>query len=242
MIYCHKIMCGLAVFVAVMSSQGAKGERITVEDFQGNEVIEDFEALPFGGNASPLSLGGNMFTTDDPFFRVLNVSLTHGMTGRGLGTNNEFGFIDVVLGTPVLRAGAVVGVDGAWSATVSFFDQNDVEIGTILESRPGNPDVTGTGVFVGWEADSGLIKRIRFTDTFENPDPELIRITLIDDFTTEVIPEPQSLILMCAGLLITAMPSSINTPLTASNHAPKLRQSRISIGMLNVSSDTPSIS
>ena len=66
-----------------------------------------------------------------------------------------------MLATPVLRAGGWVGIS---SGNVQFFDESDLLLGTVPVTA-----IYGSSIaFAGWQADTGLIKRIRINDTTAN--------------------------------------------------------------------------
>jgi hypothetical protein len=156
-------------------------------DFGSNAVVQDYEGLgpPFS-SPGPVVLGGDTYTTDQivrykdfdppavPFPIV-------GQSGFRVANNTDLGFIDIVLGTAVDRAGAFVvgeaGFGGGWTVTVDFFDVSDVLLGSVLAA-----DAVNISAFVGWEAEIGLIKRIRFTDTALNNST-----LLVDNLTTEIV-------------------------------------------------------
>jgi hypothetical protein len=168
-------------------------------DFGPNTSVQDYNGLGLvvENNPTPLVIGNDTYTVDVD--AVPSGLLTYnplfgpfiGRTGEAIGTSVDTGFINIVLGTPVHRAGGYIGTTRDWGAFVEFFDEADDPLGSITI----NDGLGGIGQFVGWEADTGMIKRIRITDTVFNG-----RIIILDDLTTEIVPEPSSLILVGVGL------------------------------------------
>jgi hypothetical protein len=123
-----------------------------------------------------------------------------------IGTNEDSGFIDVVFGVPVLRAGGWVSASGA---RADFFAENNYSLGSVTSSQLSS---TMPPEFIGWETSSYLIKHIRFTDIQTNNQTVLV----LDRVTSEIgiapisgppaannpsaIPEPATLLLMGSGL------------------------------------------
>ena len=166
----------------------ANATPIGIDAFSGSETVTTFNnlGLPFL-NTGSLSLDGNTYTTDDNRIRISTFGHTSGM----FGNNTGLGFIDVVLGTPALRVGALVGVPSSHTtAIVEFFDPLDNSLGTLSINF-----LLGL-TFLAFE-DPALIGRVRFTDrTFDV-------ILAIDDFRFEAasVPEPGALALFGIGLL-----------------------------------------
>ena len=170
-------------------------------DFLGSEVVQDYEGLllqtytfTFLTNPTPLVIGADTYTTDNGELRYASsFGPVVGRSGYGIANHSDMGFIDVVLGTPVTRAGAWIGTSAAWSGDADFFDTADILLGTMSVSGQGS-----VGAFVGWEATGGaLIQRIRVTDTIAN-----FSVIIMDDLTTETagaIPEPTTLSLLALG-------------------------------------------
>jgi hypothetical protein len=160
--------------------------------FTPQAIVEDYEGLGLPNNSpTPVVLGADSYTTDSGIFRYFgSFGALIGRTGAGVGNDTEVGYIDIALGNPVLRAGLYVGADAIWATDVSFFDVADNLLGTV--SVAGGASI---GQFAGWQADTGLIGRIRVTDT-----PTNARIIIIDDFITEGVPEPTALSLLVIGM------------------------------------------
>lgn len=187
----HPILFVMAAFLLSVMPAGreTRGGTIGIGDFGPSATVQDFNDLglpknPPDINTTPIVIGGNTFTTDNGRLRYVTLpggAVQAPFSGESLGTDAETGWIDVVLGTAALRAGGYLGIDQAWSATASFFDESDSLLGTV--DVAGDPTVPA---FMGWEADTGLIQRIRFADTAVNT-----RVIFLDNLTTE-IPEPST--------------------------------------------------
>jgi len=172
------VLCLVLILLLTTVTTGFKAlaGQIGPGDFEGNETVQDFNGLglPFD-NVTPLIIGDDTYTTDDNNLRYANFGMPAPFSNESIGSNTDLGFIDVVLNTPVLRAGADTGVINAWSAQVEFFNEADDLLGTVNVAED-----SGISAFAGWEADAGLIKRIRFIDTTTNG-----LILLVDNLTTE---------------------------------------------------------
>jgi len=185
----------LSILVCLQISPAVLAATITPTDFQGNEIIQDFELGIIGGQAGPLSVDGVTFTTtrDDngqsPSFLINDFSASNTF-GNAFGTISfDLQYIDVTFDTAVQRAGAWVGISDSF---IEFFDINDVSLGSVNAIRGGSP------VFGGWDAGSNIIKRVRFTDVEAND-----TIISIDNLTTEVssVPVPSAVWLFGSGLM-----------------------------------------
>jgi len=196
----YKPLVATAAFALVMAGAGREvqgaGVAIGIGDFGPNKVIQDYEG--FGPSGSRSVIGGDTYSTDSGnFVRIHNFDPPAtpapiiGQSGFRVANFTDLGFIDIVLGTAVHRAGAFFASPGnvggpGWTATAEFFDEVDALLGSVLTSG-----AAFTATFVGWETDTGLlIKRIRFTDTTINSS-----ILTLDNLTTEIVPEPLTLAL-----------------------------------------------
>lgn len=150
-----------------------------------NPVVDDFTGLGLPvNNTGPLTRPEGTYSFSPVTFRYFDTGGTP-FFHEAIGTDFQTGYIDVTLAQPTLRAGMYLG---ASSGTVDFFDTSNTLLGT--------ENYTGSGMnFYGWEATSGLIGRVRVTDTNAQDGA----ITLLDNFTTEA-PEPAA-----AGLVILSM-------------------------------------
>jgi hypothetical protein len=154
-------------------------------------------------NAIPITLGGNIYTTDDGTMRYYAFGVSGCVSGYCIGNNTDTGYLDIVLGTPVLRAGGWVGVSSGY---VEFFDTNDSFLGQVALSLGYSSNMA----FAGWEAGSGLIKRIRINDTaandlivtFDNLYTESsVSDNLDPESGTSSVPEPSTIFLLGLGLM-----------------------------------------
>jgi hypothetical protein len=178
-----------------LSGQVASAGQIAPGDFGPNAVVQNFNGLGLfvENNSTPLVIGNdtyNVFSTLLTYNPIFGPAI--GRTGEAIGTSVDTEYIDIVLGTPVHRVGGYIGTTQDWTAFVEFFDQADASLGSITIAN----GLASVGQFVGWEADAGLIQRIRINDTLLNG-----RIIILDDLTTEIVPEPSSLVLLLLGLV-----------------------------------------
>lgn len=116
--------------------------------------------LPFR-NYGSLLIDGNTFTSDAGIVRYMTMLPGNCITDECVGGQNDTGYLDIVLGEPMRRVGMWVGVS---AATVAFFDQDGTQLGSVDVTPVANQ----TMAFAGWEADAGLIGRIRVIDTESN--------------------------------------------------------------------------
>ncbi|MFG6433911.1 PEP-CTERM sorting domain-containing protein [Roseateles sp. LYH14W] len=186
----------LSAFWLALIAGSANAGPIGISGFSGNETVTTFDNLnlPFQ-NTGALQLDGNTFATDNNQFRYLKPGdFFQDCTSECIANNAELGWLEVRLGSPTNRAGALVGGRG-YAGFVDFFDTADNLLGSI--NFGGNPAI----VFVGWEDLTVGIGRVRFTDT--RPDS---RILPLDDFrfeATNAVPLPGTLPL--AGLALLGM-------------------------------------
>jgi hypothetical protein len=174
--------------VLLGAERRALGGQIEADDFGDLAVLEDFEGLGLQQfPPTPLVIGTDSYTTDGVAIRYHDFDPPAvpmpipGQDGFRLANFTDTGFIDIVFGTALKRAGAFIGQGNTWTATAEFFDEADELLGTVAGSGPDF-----SSAFAGWEADVGLIKRVRFTDTASNSS-----ILLLDNLKTEIpVPEP----------------------------------------------------
>ena len=166
---------------------------ITPGDFGGSAVVTTFDSLglPFS-NTGPLVLDGHTFTTNSGAFDYAAFFPTC-FSNECIATPADLGFIDVVLGTPVLKVGAWLSSPNVnWDIRMDVFNAADALVGSLVIS---NALLVPT--FGGWE-DAGLIGRVRFTDLNTDGAP-----LVLDHFTVEAaaVPEPSTALLLATGLL-----------------------------------------
>lgn len=183
--------------------RSANAAQIGFNAFSSQAVTTDFNSgfEPYNYIfEAPYVINGNSYTTDsnnlryDPGFGSMV-----GRSEGGISNNYEVGFIDIVLGTAAQKVGGFLG-GGSVDVKAEFFDELNNLLGTILGAAPN-----AGNLFAGWEADSGFIKRVRFTDLTSN-----FSVLILDDFTTEVpevkvppepsksVPEPVSVLTLLA--------------------------------------------
>ena len=183
-----KLIGGLVGLLIFGMAGAANAGFIGIGGFSGSETVTSFDGLGLPLiNSTPIIFDGNTFTTDNTTLRYADFGIS---INEGLGTNSDLGFFDIVLGTPALRAGALVGATNG-TVAVGFFDTTNTSLGNLAFVASGL-------VFVGFEADVGLIGRIRIADFTTNN-----LVIVLDDFRFEGptdVPEPSTLALLAIGL------------------------------------------
>jgi hypothetical protein len=143
----------------------------------------------FAAFNAPLTVGIFTFTTDDGLIRYANFGVGNSLA---LGDNTDLGFINIAIapGANVTKFGFYVGLNGEAQVnreTVSFFDINNVLLGTIGVSRDGGLE------FVGWENPNGIGGAL-ITDTLINS-----TVVTVDNLLAET-PIPPTALLFGSGL------------------------------------------
>ena len=199
--FLNSCVLGALLLAAPVAAQAGP---IGIGDFSGSETVSTYDGLglPFT-NSAPVVIDGNSYTTDDGFLRYSS-TFDPDCTNECIGNNSDLGWIDVALGGPATRVGALVGGDRvSYTGFVEFFDVSDVLLGSV--NFGGN---TGL-IFAGWE-DAGGISRMRVTDTASNG-----LITHMEDLRFEgravndpgptPVPAPATLGLLIGGLAALGM-------------------------------------
>ena len=133
-------VAALALFATANST--ARADAIGIGDFGPTAVLTDLDNI---GNccgaafATPLTVGIYTFTTDDGVLRYNAIGFNN---SPNLANNTDLGFIDIAIapGSNVTKFGFLVGLAGEAQPhreTVSFFDTNDILLGSIGVSRDG---------------------------------------------------------------------------------------------------------
>lgn len=153
-----------AAFAGSMSDADFSDPTVTTFDGLG---------LPFF-NESPLVIDGNTYDTDSQMVRYWSGPLGGDCYANDcISTHGDTDSMEVVLSQPARRAGVWVGVS---AATVDFYDETD----SLLGSVDVTPVLGQYMEFAGWEADVGLIRRLRITDTEANT-----HVVVIDNLMVE---------------------------------------------------------
>ena len=183
----------LATAFSGIISQPTKAASIQPEDFT-NPIIQDYENLGLPElNPVPVVIDGDIYTVggipDDP--NLIYLTDSRCIDNNCLANRIGNGFMDIELKQPVIRAGAFVCQGGCfpstdnWSVEASFFNKDNSLLGSVTVTRT---DITQDRLlFAGFETDTNLISRIRFTDI----DQPFLTMT-IDNLTVESVPEPTS--------------------------------------------------
>jgi hypothetical protein len=206
----NRVLCARVLLSLLQTTLGISGlitassayaAQVQVSAFSAAATVQGFESVGEVNHAAPFLIGSDLFDTDNHVVRASSkFGPLIGRSGVGIsndseGSSAQFGFMDVQLGSPALRAGMYVGFESGWSADVSFYDTSNSLLGTLSFSANARENR-----FAGWQADAGLISRIHVTDKTPN---NLFPI-VVDDLIQEV-PEPSSLLsvaLLMGGLII----------------------------------------
>lgn len=125
-------------------------------------AVTTFDDLGLGFmNEAPVVIDGHTFDTDNGMVRYLPSPSGDCVESECVGNHTDGGYLDIVLGEPMRRVGLWVG---ASAATVAFFDEGGVLLGSVEVT----PVAGETLDFAGWHADAGSIGRIRITDNEAN--------------------------------------------------------------------------
>jgi hypothetical protein len=170
------------VAILFFLASAARATSIGPNDFHGSQTVQTFETLQ--PNQSPyqgtLDLGGDIYATDNG---LLAFGTSPGNGTLAIFSQSDLGFINIQLVQAVNRVGLELSTEQNWSlARLSAFDSNDTLLGSV--------DTSGAAlqsVFLGFQSESGLIKRIRVDDLSENG----VTISM-DNLTREldVVPVP----------------------------------------------------
>lgn len=198
----RSLLCSVSLLLSSAAAADVYAGPINPGDFQGNQVVVDYNDLGLDSLVStPLVIAGDTYTTNNDRLRYhTSFGDSIGRSGEGIASDTSLGFIDILLGTPVFRAGLYIGLPLSlsvpFSANVDFFDTTDGLLGTVPVANASSGNV-----FAGWEADVGLIGRIRITDILDDN-----FVISMDDLIKEaapdtVVPEPTSATLFGFGLI-----------------------------------------
>lgn len=152
---------------------------IGLGDFSPDAVVEEYDSVSGGPYLpTPLLIGGDTYTSFSGVIEIGSFLGAHaGGSGPGLSVYTDGGYIDIEFETPTSKVGLYVGLDTSWMAQVRFFNEDGAVLGTVYPSGSG-----GDGVFVGWEADVGLVASLHVEDTWEEG-----RMLYIDHLTKEAL-------------------------------------------------------
>ena len=160
---------------------------IGTSDFGVNTEIEEFTGLGMPlFNPSPLILNGATYSVDSGTIRYYDFTPINSF-GQAVSTALETDAMNVVFNEAVKKAGLWLG---RGRGEVKFFDENEQILGSIGGNYSDTPQ------FIGWEAETGLIKKIRIED-FVYDSHSLV----IDRVMTESVPEPSTYLLIFLGSL-----------------------------------------
>lgn len=175
------VLTVLVAFTVLIPSAAWAGA-IVQPDFS-DPTVTTFDGLRLTFfNPSPLAVDGHTVATDNGMFRYLPLGSADCLANECIGTHNDLGYLDIHLGQPMRRAGVWVGSS---AATVYFFDETDAQLGSVDVT----PVAGQTMDFAGWEATSGLIGRIRVTDTESNTKVVTVDNLMVEDSSAEPVPD-----------------------------------------------------
>jgi hypothetical protein len=177
---------GVVAALVLCANSAAHADSIGIGDFGPNAVLTDLNNLGnFAAFAAPLTVGIYTFTTDDGILRYQTFGVGNSLA---LGDNTDLGFINIAIapGANVTKFGFYVGLNGDAQVnkeTISFFDTNNVLLGSIGVSRDGGLQ------FVGWENAAGIGSAL-VTDTLINSS-----VVTVDNLIVETVPLPPAALL-----------------------------------------------
>lgn len=194
---------GICVALLAMGGiiPGAAAGLIGIDDFSGNEVIEDFDDIDLlSQSVGAFTLGNVTYnsTRTGSDSLILYGENSFCISGDCIGIGTSSADWEISFDTPVDRIGAFltgINVNDRIRAVLRDSD------GNILGTPNGIILGTGEEVFVGFEADGALIQSLKIdlnSATSQN-------VSYFDNFTWEVdpifaIPEPSTLALFAIGL------------------------------------------
>lgn len=186
--------CVAAAILATTSAVHAGS--ISLGDFGPTAVLTDLNDLGVPSPSqlvAPLTIGIYTFTTDDGQLRYTHFGLNN---SNALGNNTDLGFLNIAIapGANVTKFGFLVGLAGEaqhHKETISFFDTNNILLGSILVSSLGGFQ------FVGFENTAGFIGRALITDIDLNS-----TVVTVDNLIVNPVPLPPSILAQLTGLAL----------------------------------------
>ncbi len=171
---------GAVALLAAIVMPGARAASIGPGDFLVPSITT-FDGLGASSpEALPYIVGGNTFSSSvqNTFFYGDFGATGDCYANECIGSSSAEGRMTITPGSPVSRIGFWLGVS---SAQVSFFDTDGMEIHSETVTPPA---IDASNVWIGWEADSGLIGSIGVVGL------DSTHIFTIDNLTVEATPEP----------------------------------------------------
>ena len=193
----------LIVLCLALSEQEIQAGQIDLSAFSGSEFVETFDGLPDAFLSTPFTRNGITYTTIDRWRIQLASDLFDNILGASLAptlnTDEPGGFpttITIDFSTLVNRAGLLLSGAGPGSTwDVTAYGVGLVPLESITVSQPNKDDA----VFAGIER-SETIVRLGIVKTAGGNGFH----TFMDDIRIESVPEPATLSLLAAGLLVGA--------------------------------------
>jgi hypothetical protein len=186
-----KIVSTTLLLAGLFPSLPVQAQQIGLGSFGVGSTTQDYDGLGLSfENSTPLGIDGFTYTTDDSFLRYETTwaNLMGLPTGGAVGSDTDTGFININFNGSVEQAGIDVGVDGAWTATVDFYNG-----ATLL----GGVALAGNGYdhgFAGWQNASGITS-MQINDTDANG-LVILATDLITNGTVSSVPDSSNTLLL----------------------------------------------
>jgi hypothetical protein len=201
-----RVTIALTLLFLVLASNSYAGS-IGVADFTSPSIFTYNDlSLPiiettYNTTQAPFTLDGNTYSSNVDVLRYTNFTGCYDKQCIGTRYSDSYkknidDYIDIVFGTPIQKVGGWIGIS---SGNVDFFGTDGSLLGSLSVFNIPTGTTEERREFAGWDAESGLIQRIRITDTDKNG-----YVITFDNLYTEgssAVPIPPSVWLLGAGLV-----------------------------------------